>query len=350
MISQLLSILSTIISTFVVTVIAIFWLLIKYPEKVEKWISMLARAIASVSERAARVHMATDVQSTIDESRKKINTHEETLAYGVSVKWTNADRVQTDLRENKVVIMMRPYPSQARNLAHIVSLYVPRALLPRARMYVEPNLMSGIDHTLSKSILEENTSALEYYLSEVIDKANDEVKSYVLEMDEIHKQGTLTRIMLPELKRLSILYPKQPDDRTTKETTELAELMYEFVTREPGEIGSPIPCYTGTHIKLAIVTVAKPQKLVHEKTKSHFRFIEGELGRGVNHFYIVSTGFFVKYCKDLIKDCQEKLNLVKVYEERYTGIFRGKVTELFCALLIPGVTRAVQPFNENTSS
>jgi len=63
--------------------------------------------------------------------------------------------------------MMQPYQSQARNLAHIVSVYVPRALLPKARRYVEPNLMSGIDHTISKFILKGK-----YYCIRILHKRN----------------------------------------------------------------------------------------------------------------------------------------------------------------------------------
>jgi len=338
LISEILTILSTIVSTSLVTVLAIFYLLIKYPEKVEKWISMVARAIGLLSDRAARVHMATNIQSTIDECRKKVNVHEETLAYGVRIKWTNAEHVQTDLKENNVVVMMRPYSSQSRNLAHIVSIYVPRALLPKARAYVEPNLMFGIDHTVSKSILEGDTSALQYYTSELMDKIGNEVRSYVLKMDEVHKQGGLTRIILPELQRLNILYPKEPDKKALIDSTKLAELVYEFATKEPRADVSPL--LRGAYIRMAIVQVAKPEKLIYRKTEPHLRFIEGELRRGINHFYIVSRGFFTKYSKELVEDCQRKLRLVKVHEEQYTGVFRGNLTELYCALLVLGASSA----------
>jgi len=331
MMSEIISILSAILSSSLVTTVALFWLLFKHPEKVEKWISMLARAVARVSEKAARTHMATHIQSTIDGCRRGLNTRETILPYGVSVKWTNADRIQADLRDNRVVIMMKPYSSQGRNLAHVVSAYVPRALLPKARRYVEPSLMSGIDHTVCKSILEKNTSALEYYLSEIMEEISNEEKSYVVKMDRIHEQGTLTRLLLPELNRLSILYPREPDREASRETTALAHLMYEFVTRGPGVDASPD--FLGTHIRMAIVPVGESVKLLLGGTLSHFEFIERALHRGVDHFYVVSTGINIKYAKDLVKDIQQKLKLKEAYEEEYEGIFRGKWTRMFCALL-----------------
>jgi len=314
------------------TALCLIWLFLKHPEKVERWISIMTRTVAYFSNKAARIHMATDIQSTIDLQRKKLNVHEEVLPYGVSVKWTNADEIQTDLKENKVVVMMRPYQSQARNLAHIVSLYVPRALLPKARRYVEPNLMSGIDHTISKFILKANTTALEYYISEIMGPASDEVKSWVVKMDKLNEQSILSRIFLSEIKRLNILYPQEPSQGVFRESVEIASLVYKFATKEPGVDISPT--YIGTYIKMAIVAVAKSEKIVYEGTEPHFSFIRRALSNGVDHFYVVSTGPFIKHAKDLIKIAEKTLGLIKVYEEEYEGLFRGKSTKMFCAKLI----------------
>jgi hypothetical protein len=325
-------VLLSILSSSSITAFALLYLFLKHPEKVERWIAILSRAAARLSERAAKTHMAADIQSTIDERRKKLNIHEGILAYGVSVKWTDADQIQTDLRENKIVVMMRPYTSQARNLAHVVSVYVPGALLPKCRRYVEPNLMSGIDHTISKSVLEKNPPALEYYLTEIMSHISDEVRSYIEKMDKVHQHGSLTRMLLPELRRLNMLYPQEPDYRVPKETAELARLVYEFASKEPGVDVSP--SYVGTHIKMAIVMVAKAEKVLLEGTASHLTFMEGALDQGIDHFYVVSTGPLIKYAKGLVKDSLERLNLMKVHEEEYDGSFRGRITKMFCALLL----------------
>jgi hypothetical protein len=165
-----------------------------------------------------------------------------------------------------------------------------------------------------------------------MDKISDEVRSYIAKMDKIHEQGTLTRVVLSELKRLDILYPQEPNYSTYEDSTKLAQLMYEFVTREPGVDVSPN--YIGAYIRMAIVTVARPEKILLGKTTPHFEFIKAMLSKGVDHFYIVSAGPLIGYAKDLINDTQQKLQLRKVYEEEYEGKFRGKMTKMFCALLV----------------
>jgi len=330
-ITEIIAMIWAAVSSSIVTIVALIWLFVAYPEKVEKWVSMATRLVAFASGRAARTHMATDIQSTIDAQRKKLNTHEEIAPYGVSIKWSNADEVQTDLKENRILIMMRPYTSQARNLAHVVSVYVPKALLPKARKYVEPNLMCGIDHVVSKSVLESNTSALEYYTGEVMSKIGHEARSYVVMMDEVHRNGALTRVVLPELKRLTILYPQEPDETVFADSEELARVVHGFVTKKAGVDVSP-SCM-GHHIRMAIVPVARPEKVLEAKTSSHFMFIEGMLRRGVDHFYVVSTGPLIKYAQELVEDCQRGLNLQQLHAEEYVGEFRGKATKMFCAVL-----------------
>jgi len=330
--SEILSYIITAISSSSITAVLLFWLFFKHPEKVERWISIMTRAIAYFSNKAARIHMATDIQSAIDLQRRKLNVHEEVLPYGISVKWTNADEIQADLKENKVVIMMQPYRSQARNLAHVVSVYVPRALLPKARRYVEPNLMSGIDHTISKFILKANTTALEYYISEIMGQASDEVKSWVVKMDKLNEQGILSRILLSEIKRLNILYPQEPNQKVFEESVKTAFLLYNLATKEPGVDVSP--CHIGTYIKMAVVPVAKIEKIAYEGTAPHFGFIQHALSNGIDHFYIVSTGPLIRHAKDLVKIVEKTLGLTKVYEDEYEGLFRGRSTKMFCAKLI----------------
>ncbi len=320
-----------ILSSSTVTSLILLWFFIRNPEKVEKWVSLFLKTFAFVSARAARTHMATDIQSKIAEARKELNIREEVLPYGVKIKWTDVDDVETDLKDKRLVVMMRPYASQAKNFATIISVYIPEVLLPKAKRYVEPKLMTGIEHTISKSILQRNSKALDYYLNAFLEKDND-IASYITKMDKVHMQGALSRLLLPELKRLNVLYPQESNSMVFKETKNFSEMVYNFVTKEPGVDVSPN--YLGNHIKMAIVAIAKPYQLVEGKVPASYTFIQKAKEKGIDHFYIVCTEAFIQYAKDLIEDCKNKLSLSKVFEEEYKATFREKQTIMFCAVLV----------------
>ena len=329
-----LTYLFTILSSSAVTLIVFLWFFIRNPEKVERWISMISRAFAWASERIARTHMATDIQSAIAEKRKRLGLIERGLSYGVSIKWTDADTVLSDLEEDKVMVMMRPYKSQSKNFAQVVSVYVPKALLPKSRRYVDSNLMKSIDYTISKSILDINPTALEYYTSQILGDASGEVRSLMVKMDTINKRGQLVRIGIPELQRLSSLYPREPDSRVQRETLELAEVIYNYVVAsEEARNIRDLGIHSGDIMKMAIVPVGRAGQLLTGGIQAHFDFIRKQLTDGIDHFYIVSTETNVKFAKMLVERACSELPFTKVFSEKHEGKFRGRPETLFCSLI-----------------
>lgn len=278
--------------------------------------------------------MSTDIQSAIAKKRKKLGLEDKGLTYGVKVKWTDENTVLSNLQDSKVVVMMRPYKSQSKNFAHVISVYVPKALLPRSRRYVDPNLMTSIDCTISKSILEIDPLALEYYLSEVLGDVPEEVRVLMRKMDVIGRHGHLTRITIPELQRLSSLYPREPDSQVHGETVELVEEIHRFVVAsERGMSISGLGIYSGNNIKVAIVPVGAPTQLLVGGIQPHFDFVRAKLADGIDHFYIVSTHVNIKFAKELVERVCEELNFARVFAEEHEGRFRGQLEKMFCSLV-----------------
>ena len=131
---------------------------------------MFLKLGAYVNKKAEKMYMATNIQSSISEKRKKLGLGGDVFEYGIKIDWTDEETAETDLKENKILVMMKPFRSQAKNFASVVSLYVPQAVLPKARNYVDQDLMKSIDYTLSKSLLEDNPTALQYYTSRKIEE------------------------------------------------------------------------------------------------------------------------------------------------------------------------------------
>ena len=73
-------------SAFVVIVIII--LLLKYPEKVEKWLSMLLRLLYFITKKGSRKIIALDIQGRINEFSKSLK--KELPNYrpvGIEIQW-----------------------------------------------------------------------------------------------------------------------------------------------------------------------------------------------------------------------------------------------------------------------
>lgn len=327
----------TIASSSIVTTLILLWFFIKNPEKAEKWVSLFLKLFAYGSERAERNYMATNIQATIAEKRKKLGMGRDVLAYGVQVKWTNKDSAEVDLRDNKVIAMMRPFRSQAKNFASVVSLYVPRALLPRSRRYVDKKLMTSIDYIISKTILEDNPIAMQYFIHRQVQEYSEETKKMIEMVALIHDIGRLTRLLIPELQDLSGLYPLEPNPEVYEETVKLAKEIHRFETIvKPTEDEAGAGIFSGQYIKMAIIPVGKAEKLFVSGIQTHLNFISERVNEGILHFYIVSSGASNSFAKSLAERACKDFNLTPIFSEEYKGRFRGEKRKLFCALCSKG--------------
>ena len=331
MIEQIIGYLVGIISSSIVTLIILLWFFLKNPEKVEKWASMFLKLGAYVNKKAEKMYMATNIQASISEKRKKLGLGGDVFEYGIKIHWTDEETAETDLKENKILVMMKPFGSQAKNFASVVSLYVPQAVLPKARNYVDQDLMKSIDFILSKSLLEDNPTAVQYYTSREIEEISAKSKEFLDTIAPIQKIGRLTRVVIPEFQNLSKLFPAETNQEIQEETVRFVEELNRFETYKSSVEGSGLGLFYGEHIKMALVPVGKPEKLKSTGIHSHIRFIENRLAEGIPHFFIVSArGSF--YPKQLVKLACAGFNLTLVFSEEYSGIFKGKKKNMFCAL------------------
>lgn len=316
-----------------VSVALVIIYLIKNPEKIEKWASLFHKLFAGINKNSARNYMATNIQYTIDDKRKKLNFEDKGMHYGLKIKWTEEDNIQTDLDDSKVVVMMRPYESQAINLAHIISVYVPESLMPTSRRYVDDDLMTGLDHTISKYFLMDNSIAVNYYIDNFIDERDNLLSELMNKLDDMNNLGYLSRVMIPELEKLGSLYPRT-NVGTERETLDLFDSLYSFYeTTNEGKILSGEGIYNGDHLKMVVVPVGRPMLLEQYGIEKHYNFIEDHFSEGIHSFYLVYLASDKGYVDDLIQECRLKIYLNLIYNEVYDGVFRGNKTKLGCALL-----------------
>ena len=69
---------------------------------------------------------------------------------------------------------MRRSDQREQNIAKATMLYVPRAIVPRARPYVDPTIMQAVDLIVARSILsqkDENLGSLDAFLRDHLDVA-----------------------------------------------------------------------------------------------------------------------------------------------------------------------------------
>lgn len=233
-------------------------------------------------QKVMREDISKNIEYNINRHVEKFNKESgEIFTYRIKVKWTDADSIESDLRDNVLVIKMKDHRNQSRNFALAIREYVPKALIPTARRYVHQGLMKAIDYVISKDILAVDTNALNYFINITADDIN-QIKDLVEETEEINKEGRLTRILLSEYKKLSSLYPTDPKPDVHRETKEFESKVYRLAVKEPEE--KVDPTYIGKYIKAAVVPIAKIETFRDFGLEAHMKFIKESLEKGVDTF------------------------------------------------------------------
>jgi hypothetical protein len=312
--------------------IAFFLVWVFYPEKVEKWGILLSKLVAYFSEKHERRYISKHIEYNINSLRERLcEESSDILPYKVEVEWINTDEIESYLQgDNVLIVKMENHRNQSKNLAIAVKEYVPNALIPTARRYVEPLLMKAIDYVVSKEFLKRDTSAFTYF-SEVV-KVEQNTKDLVEKVDKINEQGYLTRILLSEYKKLGVLYPREPTPETYNETLDLESKVHALVTKKPKEKVSPE--IRGKFIKAALVPVAREETVEKGGIEPHLAFIKNSINEGIKSFYVVAAGKTnIILAKTVVNNVERETDLKRVYEEEYTGIFREKKTKMYLGIL-----------------
>jgi len=311
---------------------AFFLVWVFYPEKVEKWVILFSKLVAYFSEKHERRYISKHIEYNVNSLREKLCKESSgILPYKIEVEWINLDEIESYLQgDNVLIVKMKNHRNQSKNLAIAVKEYVPNALIPTARMYVEPSLMKAIDYVVSKEFLKRDTSAFTYF-SEVV-KVEPKVKEFVEKVDKINEQGFLTRVLLSEYKKLGLLYPREPTQEAYNETLDLESKVHALVIKKPEEKVSPKIC--GRFIKATLVPVAKEETVEKGGIEPHLTFIKNANNEGIKTFYVVAAGKTnILLAKTVVNRIERETNLKRVYEEEYTGIFRENKTKMYLGVL-----------------
>jgi hypothetical protein len=192
--------------TFSAIALGVIAYVLMYPDRAQKVAGFIWAGIARVFGAADRKAVAHLVQGDVNTARAELmkDAPEGVLDSKLKVKWTKPEDAQALMREGDVVVFMKKARHREENLANAVMAYLPRAVLPRARRYIDRETMRAVDLTLARSILQVShmpTGVLDVFFEKHLDPVLAEesgLRERLDEVDAIDIHGWLTRVMLNE--------------------------------------------------------------------------------------------------------------------------------------------------------
>lgn len=247
---------------------ALFYLLF-HPEKAEIIAAWFAGLVRYAWRRADRAAVAFAVQGEVNSARSRLlETCPSDLFEGkLKLRWADVADPHATLRDEQVVVLMQDAGSKETNVARALMAYLPRAIAPRARRYVDATTMHAADLVLAKSILSDRKmvrGAIDAFFEEHLDPAraaNNELSEKLSALDRIDLHGWLTRVLLAEYRMLgNDLHPGEPDTVFTEDADAFMHWLHAVANDRP--IGSKCQLdYRGPYFRVSVMFVAMAGKL-----------------------------------------------------------------------------------------
>jgi hypothetical protein len=254
-----------------VAVLVVFWVLL-FPEKAQMVAGWGWALLSSIFRHADRRAVALRVQGHVNASTKRLLKHlpEGMLEGTLKLHWSTSEEARAILRDGEVVVFMKRSRHHEENVAQALMVYLPKAVLSHARRYIDLTTMAAVDLTLAKVILGRSAAergVLDVFYQQHLDPAcadDEDLRSKIVEMDEIDLHGWLLRVVLPEFRALGQqLHPAVPDARCRADADAFTRWLASLAKREPGDTSLKLS-YEGSHLRVALVFVAVAERLARE--------------------------------------------------------------------------------------
>jgi hypothetical protein len=251
-----------------VAVLVIAYVLL-FPDKAKQLAGWFWTLIARIWRRVDKRAVANRVEGDINWGRKRLLRHapDNLIESKLRIRWTDAEEAKAAVENGEIIVFMRRSECHEDNVAHALMAYLPRAIVPRARRYIDEQRMRASDLTVAKSLVTQeglSRGLAEAFFERYFDPAKQEspeLKQKLEELDQIDLHGWLVRVLLVEFLNLGeMLYPGEPNADCLKEAESFARWLYELAMREPGTEEVPLE-FDGRFFRVAVILVALRGKL-----------------------------------------------------------------------------------------
>jgi len=304
--------------------------LIKNPEKLDHWASIIARCVAWFSSRAERAAVARDVQAEVNSFQKSVDSEVPgVLPNQLRIEWVSREETrEAFLKNNEIVVRLRHHRDRDRNMVTTILLYVSKGVLPRARAYLGAHLRRAVDFTMVRKILagSKQHTAVSYFFQEVADpemEEKPELKTYCITMQKLDDMGYFTRILLRELHDLGLkMHLKMPDQDVYEDAGELVSFLDRLSSRKPGE---EIPLdFVGRRTRVGMLLIAKPETFAYRGFRPYERRIAKIIDLGCSSIYICGRGANIGIVQELVSRYRDSEIVKMLPAKRYRVHLPGR--------------------------
>lgn len=308
-------------STFLIVVLV--YMFVKQFEKIEYIIGKICSLFKWLHQSVRKSSISLDIQAKILKASKQVaGETNNVMPYHLKIKWVKETNMDTFLENNQIIVRMSDKQNKSNNMIYAINEYITKGLIPKARKYIDKNVMSATDLMVARKIvLTCWEQGLDYFDTEYLDKirkANQEVDDMIKKIKELDETFLLYSVLIREFQKAGHkVYPAIEDECLIAESKEFLRFLYNIASKEPGEYVDLN--MDGVYSKVRIVIIGIKHKMKTEGITPYCKQALNSLNKGTETIYLLSdsifTNDFISRITNNIKS--NNLNIKEVNRYRY---------------------------------
>ena len=281
----------------------------KHPEKIDKWLDVFNRVAnyiavycpVEIRKYFDRRVVASSIHFQVNNICNKLNTDcPGILPHSIKIEWVHKEDKESFMKNNDVIVRLKKYANQDRNITEATLAFLNKGFLPRCRSYLDESLLKGCEYKIASKIFcqDVRSGAYDYFFEKVFNPAiemNENLKSDVQLIEDIDSIDFFNRVFLSEViqtgkKLLGTMATKSIKD----EIREFA-IFLQIIANKSHRENVPL-LFIGKKIKAGVVLVAKSETIHFRGIIPYLHAIEINANKGCDTIYVSGWGEeFIKH-------------------------------------------------------
>lgn len=278
-------------------------------DKLVLLLSYIQKAFSSVSRTARKGTISNSIRGHILKSSKAFRSMGQSIMVSdLKIDWVKEETPDAFIKNNQVIIRMSQSQNPHKNYVTAVNAYVGQALLPKAKRYIDPEIMDMSKLSVSRLlILNGDSDALDFFDDNILYPAieNDQNANEVFErLKTIDKNGMFLNILLNEYaKAARKVYPDQPDPLLIAESKELLTYLYRIAMGGVGDFDEFQ--FNREYFKIHVFLTANSRTYAQSGLRPYLKHMSTSLSQGTETLYIFGLGRKMDIAKEIAEALRE---------------------------------------------
>jgi transcription antitermination factor NusA-like protein len=307
-----------------------------HPDKFEHWMAITHRMLYSLTsnipkirQKVDRLVVASSIQDSVNGVCEQINRQSpDVLPHALKIEWVHSESPESFIKKGQVIVRLKHYVNQDRNIVDSTLMYLQIGFLPRSRNYLDETLRKCCEFKVATQIFDakRDTGAYDYFIENELYPAFNIVANLKRDMqilEDMDSVGFFSHVFLTEVKHTGEKLMKTiPTTAVQQELRDFAVFLQTIANKGSSE---KVPLgFKGVRVNVAVVLVAKKETIELYGIEPYINAISICVREGYDSIYISGWGEeFTRKVVD-IKNEVERNGLITILR-RYDPPIRNQV-------------------------